>query len=124
MHVPNGEHAGEEYRRLALDICTIFFFAIVFYFGLMFSVAHEMTVTTTEIEKFENASKQPNESEKKKSFKMAASQHAMGSIVDSPEHFERMQRNFADVMNRQTVIHKDDLDLKEISRLVSDDFTN
>jgi hypothetical protein len=45
--------SGEEYRRLALDILTIFFIAIVFYFGLMFPVARITRRVTRRMEKVE-----------------------------------------------------------------------
>jgi hypothetical protein len=45
----------DEYRRLALDICTIFFIAIVFYFGLMFSVARETRYTTQKYDELDDA---------------------------------------------------------------------
>jgi hypothetical protein len=45
----------DEYRRLALDICTIFFIAIVFYFGLMFSVARETRYTTQQYDELDDA---------------------------------------------------------------------
>jgi len=50
MRVPTN---GEEYKRLALDICTIFFFAIMFFYTLMLSVAHETRLTTMELEDFD-----------------------------------------------------------------------
>jgi hypothetical protein len=50
MHVP---HYGEEYKHLALDITTIFFFAIVFYYCLMLSVAHETRMMTEELQAFD-----------------------------------------------------------------------
>lgn len=50
MRVPTD---GEEYRRLAMDICTIFFFAIMFYYCLMFSVAHETRALTMELEDYD-----------------------------------------------------------------------
>jgi hypothetical protein len=47
----------DEYRRLALDICTIFFIAIVFYFALMFSVARETRYETKKYEDLDNVSR-------------------------------------------------------------------
>jgi hypothetical protein len=41
---------GAEYRHIALDILTIFFFAIVLYFGLMFSVAMHTRKLTSKME--------------------------------------------------------------------------
>merc|ERR1719491_1302953 len=124
MHVPNGPHAVQEYRTLALDICTIFFFAIVFYFGLMFSVAHEMTTLTTKMETLEKASSRGNgmghtaSLAEHKTWKQKIAHHSMGSIVDTEHHYERVVSNFVTVMNKQMVTHTSDQDLKEVSRLV------
>merc|ERR1740121_561222 len=40
LHRPS---TGEEYRELALDICVVLFFTILFYFFLLFSVARSCT---------------------------------------------------------------------------------
>merc|ERR1719420_2545421 len=53
MRVPR---TGQEYRTMALDICTIFFFAIMFYFGLIFSVAHDTFHFTKSRDEFEDYS--------------------------------------------------------------------
>jgi hypothetical protein len=44
---------GAEYRHIALDILTIFFIAIVFYFSLMFPVARHARKATRRMEKLE-----------------------------------------------------------------------
>jgi hypothetical protein len=49
MRVPTN---GEDYLRLAVEICTIFFFAILFYFYLMLSVSYASTQMNHDIEKF------------------------------------------------------------------------
>jgi len=41
---------GAEYRHIALDVLTIFFFAIVIYFGLMFTVARHTRKVTKKLE--------------------------------------------------------------------------
>jgi len=133
MHVPNGEHAAAEYRRLALDICTIFFFAIVFYFGLMFSVAHHMSVTTFDIEQMEiegtprgqrQALTRANSSSFLAPPPSPKRMTAMGSIHDAKKHFEHLKNNFANHMSRQMILHPEDEELKEISRLLNDNFNN
>jgi len=40
LHLPN---AGIEYRRMALDVCVVLFFAILFYYALMLPVVHTCT---------------------------------------------------------------------------------
>jgi len=126
--VPNGPHAAQEYRTLALDICTIFFFAIIFYFGLMFSVAHEMNTLTNQMEALEEAS--PRRSGRTptvvspRTWKNHMAHHSMGSIVATGEIYERIVSNFATVMNKHAVTDTNDQVLKDVSRLVSDDFTN
>lgn len=41
LHVPS---SGNQYRRLAIDLSSIYFFAILFYFGLMSFVAHHAKI--------------------------------------------------------------------------------
>jgi len=130
MHVP---HNGAEYRHLALDICTIFFFAIVFYFGLMFAVAHAIRETTLKLEVLETCT--PEEAAEKLSAasgddpvvaaarraSAAASARAMGDIVE-PETWANMQKHF--VTNMGEMMRRGDPQLEEVSRLVQDDFNN
>jgi hypothetical protein len=52
---------GAEYRHIALDILTIFFIAIVFYFGLMFPVAKHARKVTRRMEKLEVLRHEPVE---------------------------------------------------------------
>jgi len=117
MRVP---HTGAEYRVLALDICTIFFFAIVFYFGLMFSVAHEIRNTTTDLEMFED--QKPGSRRSARRATVVASHQAMGSVSASQEGFNNMQKHF--VSSIGNMMTRDDPELKEISRLLNDDFNN
>jgi hypothetical protein len=41
MHMPTD---AQEYRRMAVDLCAILFFAVVFYFSLVYSVVRSTTV--------------------------------------------------------------------------------
>merc|ERR1719265_1366878 len=95
MHVP---HNADEYRRLALDICTIFFFAIVFYFSLMFSVAHNTRTMTTELEGFEDGETQ---SAKGRDRAKSMSEAALGSVADSAEDFELVKCHFVSHMRHE-----------------------
>lgn len=49
MRVP---HLAEEYRVLAVDICTIFFFAILFYFAIIYSVAERTCFLSSDLQLF------------------------------------------------------------------------
>jgi hypothetical protein len=49
MRVPTH---GEDYLRLAVEICTIFFFAILFYYYLMLSMCHATILMIDDLEKF------------------------------------------------------------------------
>jgi len=117
LHVP---HTGEEYRILALDICTIFFFAIVFYFGLMFSVAREMGRTIDEL----NEPQVHHSNKRKSGFDQAAQaeKRAMG-VVQWGKHFHDVQKYFVNNISRQMTA-RDDPELKEISRTINDDWNN
>jgi len=125
MHVP---HNGAEYRHLALDICTIFFFAIVFYFGLMFAVATAIRETTSKLEVLEtstprdaarriNVASSPVDAARRATA--AASAEAMGDIA-SPETWRNLQKHF--VVNVGEMMRRGDPQLEEVSRLVNDDF--
>lgn len=45
LHLP---HSALEYRRLALDICVVLFFSIIFYFALTLAVVHATSVRLQE----------------------------------------------------------------------------
>jgi hypothetical protein len=112
MRVPD---TGDEYRRLALDICTIFFFAIMFYFCLMFAVAHDTFDMTHTLESFEKE-EQPN----KKKMKAGISAAAMGTAAGNADEFAVVKRHFIRHMNHD-MVHCDDPKYREISRLMNDD---
>jgi len=121
MHVP---HAGEEYSRLAIDCCTIFFFAMVFYFGLMFSVAHEIRNTTSDLEEFEQETPRTQKRTKPSLLHQRTIVNAaMGSVTRSADAFSNTQKHFVKHV-RQQMAARDDPELKEISRLLNDDFNN
>merc|ERR1719253_960944 len=144
MHVPHGEHAAQEYRTLALDICTIFFFSIVFYFLLMFSVAKAITTTTASIEELEQESaahkqrrdvkmskldaagklqKEARHEQKQHSLALRVSESSMGSICDTREHYDLLMQNFTTVMTHQTELFDDDQDRQELSRMLGGDYS-
>jgi len=126
MHVP---HNGAEYRHLALDICTIFFFAIVFYFGLMFAVATAIRETTSKLEVLETSTPrdaaarisaaQASSVDAARAATAKASAKAMGDIV-APETWENLRKHF--VVNVGEMMKQGDPQLEEVSRLVNDDF--
>lgn len=116
MRVPN---TAGEYRRLALDICTIFFFAIVFYFSLMFPVAHDARIMTSELEEFENkASGSSQAAERKK--KMSAA--TMGTVAETANDFVLVKRHFQNHMEHE-IKYNDNPGYKEISAMLNDDLT-
>jgi len=117
MHVP---HTGLEYRTMALDICTIFFFAIIFYFGLMFSVAQEVTKMTVSLGIFEKATSSartaalaPVNRYASRSFSLAEN---ADKFANTEKHFVKHIREYMKVRN--------DPELAEISRLLNDDWNN
>jgi len=127
MHVP---HSAAEYRHLALDICTIFFFAIVFYFVLMFAVARAIRETTSKLEVLEACT--PREAAVRiaaahggddpvEAARHAAAAKAMGNAV-APETWDNMQKHF--VANIGHMMKRGDPKLEEVSRLVDGDFNN
>jgi len=116
MRVPN---TAGEYRRLALDICTIFFFAIVFYFSLMFPVAHDARIMTSELEEFENkASGSSQAAERKKKVSAAT----LGTVAETANDFVLVKRHFQNHMEHE-IKYNDNPGYKEISAMLNDDLT-
>jgi len=114
LHVPN---TGEEYRKMALDICTIFFFAIVFYFGLMFSVAHSMEKTMRQLSTSAEGVIPPF------SFIGRLAHMTMGSMEHLGHNIPAFHKYFVSHISLQ--MHaRDDPELKEISGLLNDNFNN
>jgi len=114
LHVP---HTGEEYRKMALDICTIFFFAIVFYFGLMFSVASSMERTMRELNMSADDALPPY------SFFGRLAHLSMGSMERLGHNIPTFHKYFVSHISSQ-MSARDDPELKEISGLLNDDFNN
>jgi hypothetical protein len=110
MRVPTDP---DEYRRLALDICTIFFFAIVFYFALMFPVALQTRHVTHELEQHQKRSAPQN----RRSNMAAMSQAIMGGISVTGEDYANDKKHFVKYLERERNI---DTDVLEISRLLGD----
>merc|ERR1719183_2021428 len=97
MRVPT---TGAEYRHLALDICTIYFFAISFYFCLMFAVAHDTYNVTEALEHFEGIPHTPRSKAAKAnaSLRRAStskiSAATMGSIATGDQEFIVVKQYF------------------------------
>lgn len=130
MRVPQ---TGEEYRRLALDICTIFFFAQIFYFTLMFPVAHDTRSLTTELETLEEKrgdaggqlvmgavpTLMRHKTSDLSNLRHGASESVgMGSLAMGD--FSVYKRHFSNHVQNEIELH-DDPDYKELSRLLNDD---
>jgi len=112
MRVPTD---GEEYQRLALDICTIFFFAIMFYYGLMLSVAHEVRQMTLELEEFEGTQATEESTGVMRPTRSVA-------VASSSAQWENCKRHFVLHMSHemQTTSSKDYI---EIQRLLGPDLS-
>jgi hypothetical protein len=124
---------GEEYRRLAIDIVTIFNFAIAFYFLLMYAVAHAIRLTTSELEMVDDAVKQKKvHSVAAESDFVSRAQTAVartlgastgGTLIDSRETFAKTKANFVGSITAM-LAQRDEKELKEISTILNDDFNN
>jgi len=112
LRVPNH---GEEYRRLALDICTIFFFAIMFYYCLMLSVAHETREMTMCLQEFEGQQMTTARSD-------VMRPHRSSAIATSSDQWEHCKTHFVKHMSHemQTTSSKDYI---EIQRLLGPDLS-
>jgi len=120
MHVP---HTGEEYRQLSVDICTIFFFAILFYFCLMFPVASDARDLTRSLEHIHRGSE--FEPLKPASARSAASGAVMGHIrsdLRTSTGLSRTQTHFRTHM-REEMKAKNSPEMKEICHLLNDDIS-
>lgn len=120
MHVP---HTGEEYRQLSVDICTIFFFAILFYFGLMFPVAHDSRDLTRSLEHIHRGSE--FEPLKPASARSAASGAVMGNLrtdLRTSTGLGRTQTHFRKHMHEEMKARHSP-EMKEICQLLNDDIS-
>jgi len=122
MRVPR---TGQEYRTMALDICTIFFFAIMFYFGLIFSVAHDTFHFTKSLDEFEDYSmihqRSNLESPKRLDIIKMAAANVMGTIAKDSSEYAAVKEHFVKHMTKEAVTEGDSLH-KEIVKSVGGDF--
>jgi hypothetical protein len=118
MRVPT---TADEYRRLALDICTIFFFAIVFYFVLMFPVAVETRRVTHELEEHEKESARGGVPEKlrRKSVMSGVSVAVMGGVAQTHQAYVDDKKHFVKYLQREMNTNTDVL---EVSVLLGNNF--
>lgn len=93
MRVP---HTGQEYRELALDICTIFFFAIMFYFCLIFSVANDTWYMTHILEKLETSGDVSTRSDRRR-----ISGEIMGTVASDTAEFQAVKKHFVRHMKKE-----------------------
>merc|ERR1719183_3412218 len=110
-------HTGADYRHVALDICTIYFFAISFYFCLMFAVAHDTFHVTEALEHFEGVAQVPKKSRR---ASVQASAVAMGSIATADQEFLAVKKHFVHHMHH-AMANSPNPTYKEIGRLLNDD---
>jgi len=127
MHVP---HTGEEYRQLAVDICTIFFFAIFCYFSLMLAVAHDTRDLTRALENVDKGSEfahlatapssQMGAAPSLSGARARASGVVMGALPRSNSGFVRTQNHFVNKMRDEMLTRQDPV-MKEICTLLNND---
>lgn len=117
MRVP---HTGAEYRHLALDICTIFFFAIMFYFSLMFAVAHNTWRMTQTLEDFDAEKPTPRDRPVRRTSTVRIA--AMGAVSSNIDEFAVVKRHFVRNMNQEITSSTDPV-LEEISSFLHNDLT-
>lgn len=109
IRVPN---TGDVYRHLAIDCCTIFFFAIMFYFGLIFSVAHHTSDMTNKLKDLE-ISQSPLTSP----FTMTGT----ASLTSSGKMFELLRRHFITHMSHEITTSTWGSMPQQLGRLIGDD---
>jgi len=108
MRVPQD---GEDYKRLALDICTIFFFAIMFFYGLMFAVAHESRMMILELKDFSDKQATVQASS------AASRPRRLASMAESSIEFENCRQHFITHMSFE-MQQRSSSEYMEISRLL------
>lgn len=114
MHVP---HTADEYRHLAIDICTIFFFAIVFYFSLMFAVAHDTRCMTSSLEDVAD----DRSFGRRDTLSTASRSKSMSTLAGSADEFANLRQHFMNHMALE-MSTSDDPVHKEIDTLLQGDF--
>jgi hypothetical protein len=117
MRVPQ---TGEEYQLLTFDICTIFFFAIMFYFCLMLTVAHDTRDLTRALEKREQGSQFYHLSQSPTSSRTTASQAVMGTLKRSNSGFNKTEAHFVCAMEEE-MMTREEPEMKEICTLLNND---
>jgi len=128
FHVPL---TAEEYRELALDITSIYFFAIFLYFCLMFPVAHDTREFTSSLEEMSQGSEferlQSEESPRdpsigllSSSIRVKAAKALMGTALRRGSTMQLAHNTF-DVYMDEEMPKRQEPDAKEICRLLGDD---
>jgi hypothetical protein len=112
MRVPT---EGEEYRHLALDLCTIFFFAIIFFYILMLSVAHETRNMTTALCDWEN--EEYTGDRKTRSASLAV-------MAGNAQEFNQVKKHFVDHMNHDLANCEPDSEMAKIKEFMPGGFAN
>jgi len=119
MRVP---HTALEYRTLSLDICTIFFFAIMFYFSLMFFVAHYTSEMTETLEGFHFDETPRRGDSSMTSHKMVTSM-TLGNLASTSGDYELLQKYFVTHMEHAVATSNHET-YRDISRLLNDDLSS
>jgi len=116
-HVP---HSGAQYQELATDICTIFFFAILFYFCLMFAVAKETREFAKEIESADGAMSHLHRQDTTLGSARSAGRRVMGQLSLSGEGAQTTEHHFVSSMQKE-LDNRQDPEMEEIARLLDHD---
>jgi len=89
LHVP---HSGREYRHLALDVCVILFFAVVFYFILVLSIVHATTQKLADWEVLET--------------QQEANKRPLMYGASTPSEYDQLKKYFITNVNRDRHLRK------------------
>lgn len=116
MHVPQ---TASEYRKLLFDICTIYFFAISFYFCLMFPVAHDTIILTRHFEDLQQGSEFKHLGGAG-SARDHMSKTVMGSMARSRTSLLKTESHFVKHM-REEMATRQEPEMKEIAALLNND---
>jgi len=120
MHVPQ---TASEYRKLLFDICTIYFFAILFYFCLMFPVAHDTIILTRHFQDQDQGSEFKHlggADSRGSSARDHMSKTVMGSLARSKTGLVKTESHFVKHM-REEMATRQEPEMKEIVALLNND---
>jgi len=127
MHLPT---TGEQYRNLAIDLSSIYFFALLFYFVVMSFAAHQARRVTHKLAKqYMNSPRTPRSADRRDKDRGMSMDHAMSTAAKASAQV--MGKGVADFTKAESwfvrsmpsdLARRDTEEARELSALVKDEW--